>query len=808
MTHAEIIRSYLDAGLSIIPIKRDGSKAGLGEWGIYMERLASEDEMMQWIKWQVEGWGLVCGAVSGNVEVTDLDDPALWEALIEQIDPDLLLRLVIALTPSGGRHLIYRCETIEGNQKLARRELSPGKVETLIETRGEGGMILVYPTVADYHPANKPYQIIQGDLLNTPTITPEERASILNAARLLNEYFPQPQTWTPRIGNNGDGTRPGDDFAEHTGWDEILEPHGWRAMRQRGDKVIWQRPGKDGPGGSAQTGGASARTGFSGLYVYSTNALPLESDRGYGKFSAYAALNYDSDYSAAAKALADEGWGKQVIVKEHVEPERENVALVAIIASLNSVDMPRLPDAAYIDPERGRNASPWLSAYATLSRQWSPRAFEDFHTACGLWLLSTVAARRVVLHLGGPRYSNLYIALIARSSLWAKSTTAKIVTQTLGKAGLSFMLAPDDSTPQRFIADLVRKVPDNWQDMDYTERALVSQRLALPASRGWFYEEFGQKIDAMLAPGGFMSEFRGILRAFDDCPETYQYASIGRGLDEVQQPYIAMLGNMTPADLRRATRKHDALWQDGFWARWAFITPPASVNSSRARFPLGQREIPSVIYEPIQEWHQRLGMPELTFEERFDDKGKGTGAYDAYADPVHRAEVTIDADVLDAFYAYHDGLLDIVEASENRDLNGNYARFAEKALRIGILVTSLENHNRITMPVWALAQSITERWRQSLHELYTQANEPEPSEAMAIEDRAYEIVEKLGEPTAMGVGRYLHMSSKEAADILDGMVSAGKLLCVATTRRGTRRYSTDLEDESETNSSKSSNSNK
>ena len=37
----------------------------------------------------------------------------------------------------------------------------------------------------------------------------------------------------------------------------------------------------------------------------------------------------------------------------------------------------------------------WLEEYVDLSRIWSPRAYDDFHEACGLWLLSTIAARRL-----------------------------------------------------------------------------------------------------------------------------------------------------------------------------------------------------------------------------------------------------------------------------------------------------------------------------------------------------------------------------------------------------------------------------
>jgi hypothetical protein len=794
--HASIIRSYLDSGLSIIPIKRDGSKMPTVGWTEYETRLPTAAEVDGWLAQGIEGWALVCGQVSGNVEAIDFDDMTYWGPWAEQVDPDLLKRMVLAITPGDGRHVIYKCATIGRNQKLARYEGEDGKPVTAIETRGEGGIIVVEPTTAAYHLAHKPYKIAQGSLLEIPEITPEERAQMLDAAKLLNEYIPiskmQPYEPTNGDGGNGDGHRPGDDFAEHADWRDILEPHGWKAIRQRGDKVIWQRPGKDGPGGSAQTGGASAKTGFSGLYVYSSNAFPLESDHGYGKFSAYATLNHGGDYYAAAADLRKQGYGPQVLIREApVEPKDATIEMPEILLPSDGAIAPTLPEAASVDPAIGKDASAWLTAYTALSRQWSPRAFDDFHLACGLWLLSTVAARRAILHLGGPRYSNLYIALVARTSLWAKSTTAKIVTQTLNECGLSFLLAPDDSTPQKFISDLTPRTPGGWKEMNANARDRALVEMGFAAARGWFFEEFGMKIDAMLSPSGFMSEFRGILRAFDDCPETYRYASIGRGTDNVERPYVSMLGNMTPADLQRASRRNDALWQDGFWARWAFVTPPASVNSSRARFPLGERSIPAEISEPIKAWHLRLGIPAVEMQEleSKDKKGKETVEYVPTVFPMNLTRITMTLDAREAFYAYHDGLLDLVEQSSNRDFDGNYARFAEKALRIAILVASLEHNNQITLPVWALAQSITERWRQGLHELYAQANAPEPTDATEKEELAIKIISKLGEATANDVARYMwKTSSGEAVGILEKLADAGALIRTARTRRGTIRY--------------------
>ncbi len=451
------------------------------------------------------------------------------------------------------------------------------------------------------------------------------------------------------------------------------------------------------------------------------------------------------------------------------------------------VEVPELPQWARTD--LGAGASPWLDAYASFSREWSPRAYDGFHEACGIWLLSTVAARRVHCHLGGRRFTNLYIALVARTSLFAKSTTAKIVSETLYAAGLDWLLAADDATPQKFIADLVRSVPSDYDRLTGELQTRVLKRAAFPAQRGWFYEEFGQKVAAMLAHGGFMSDFRGILRAWDDCPSRYEYGTLGRGSDLVIEPYLALLANMTPADLRQAAAKNDAMWNDGFWARFAFVTPPPGSNRSRERFPDGRRAIPTEIIQPLRAWHERLGEPNVTVAKELDDDGKPTSQYRAEVIPVPFEPCELAPDVIEAFYSYHDGLCELIDDSQVPDLDGNYSRFAEKALRVALLLASLDNAGRVELPQWARAQGIAESWRAGLHSLYAQANEPEPSEEAAQEEKVLQIVSKLGDPTAAQVARYMWgASSKEVAGILEGLVIAGTLERRHGQRKGVKRY--------------------
>lgn len=379
-----------------------------------------------------------------------------------------------------------------------------------------------------------------------------------------------------------------------------------------------------------------------------------------------------------------------------------------------------LPPAARLDPQLAEDASPWLTRYCAFSAQWSPRAFADFHIGVGLFVLSAVAARRVMLHLGGPRYTNLYIALASRTGLWAKTTTAKIGLQVLRDAGLDFLLAPDDASPQALIQNMTARVSWQWARLSAEAQAMERQRLAFAGQRSWFYEEFGQQVAAMMRPSGVMADFRGLLRRFDDCPEHFRYVTVGRGMDVVERPYLAFLVNVTPADLKPYAQRGANLWGDGFLARFAFITPPEH-NHGRGRFPGGRRVVPDELLAPLQAWHRRLGIPQVRIVSvETGEGGEAVGDHRVEVTPGAPEVCTLGAGVYERFYAYNDALMDLALTMNLHDLDGSYARFPEKALRVAMLLASLENGGTIELRHWARAQEITESWRLSLHRLYEQ----------------------------------------------------------------------------------------
>jgi len=303
--------TLLGAEVSVAFIAANGTKAAVHPWRTLQRQRLNADELALLVASLTGidvGLAIVSGRASGNLEIIDFDTLALvpdWEAMVESIYPGLLARLVMVQTPRPGRHVHYRCPVIAGNQKLAQVEGPDGKPETLIETRGIGGYVLIPPSPPACHPLHRPYVLLQGDLTCIPTISPDERDVLLNAARTFSTYVNQSRiVANPKPSPIGiSGERPGDLFAASVSWGDILAPRGWVSAGTRGGHTFWRRPGK--------TRGWSATSGLGStdlFYVFTTNAPPFESDMLYSKFGAFAALEYHGDLSRAASALYQMGY--------------------------------------------------------------------------------------------------------------------------------------------------------------------------------------------------------------------------------------------------------------------------------------------------------------------------------------------------------------------------------------------------------------------------------------------------------------------------------------------------------------------
>lgn len=427
----EYAKRYLNAGLSVLPANAQLKYAALQQWKPYQHRLPTPTEVQAWFSNNHTGVCIVAGTVSGNLEMMDFDIEAElfepWCHRVKQADPALLDRLVIETSQSGGRHVMYRCDSdVSKNLKLAQRKVTvPGGDDvviggkshkprkdkdgqwhvmlTLIETRGQGGLFLCAPTPG--------YTLLQGELTDIPVLTADQRELLLEAAWSLTEVIPEPVD-TPAASPSST-LRPGDDYNARGDVRSLLQSHGWTCVRG-GDNEYWRRPGK--------TIGWSATLKDKFFFVWSTNAALFEAEKSYRPFSVYAHLEHHGDFSAAAAELVKQGYGE-------LAPNTDGVDISRIVSGDNDDDdgVPAAVDPGVI-PEEFFSIPGFINQLKDFCLETAP--YPNIPLAfCGALAMQSFLAGRKIKEPGGIR-TNIYLLSLASTGTgkdWPRKINANIL---------------------------------------------------------------------------------------------------------------------------------------------------------------------------------------------------------------------------------------------------------------------------------------------------------------------------------------------------------------------------------------------
>lgn len=343
-----VARELHDAGLCVLPVRADGTKApDVRSWMQYKVTRSTPEDHDRWFgDGQRTGIGVVTGAVSGNVELIEFEGLAVKEGLLDEVAElahnSQLGDLWEAVTtgwadrsPSGGVHykVVVKGRPAAANTKLARRlaredEYTPEErqrvaekpgtkiVRVLIETRGEGGFVVIAPSHGSTHPSGEPYTRLSGGPTSMAVVEPEELDALYALCQAFDAMpMPEAPKTAPRPSPpRSDGTlRPGDDFEARATWEEILRGV-FRPLTTRGSETYW--------GWADGVGGVKATTGkdeHDRLFVFTTSS-EFAAEVPYSKFGAYALLNHGGDHKAAARELARLGYGSRHLVAAGARP--------------------------------------------------------------------------------------------------------------------------------------------------------------------------------------------------------------------------------------------------------------------------------------------------------------------------------------------------------------------------------------------------------------------------------------------------------------------------------------------------------
>lgn len=138
---------YWQTGISVIPCR--GKVPNIATWQEYQTRRATRAELDRWIKEKrFETIGVICGAVSDNLVVMDLDGLAAVSAF-ELKFPGLTGTYTVTSGSGVGKHLYFQCRTLPATARVSLG------TKYGFELRANGCYVIAPPSI---HPDSlKPY---------------------------------------------------------------------------------------------------------------------------------------------------------------------------------------------------------------------------------------------------------------------------------------------------------------------------------------------------------------------------------------------------------------------------------------------------------------------------------------------------------------------------------------------------------------------------------------------------------------------------------------------------------------------------
>ncbi len=401
---------------------------------------------------------------------------------------------------------------------------------------------------------------------------------------------------------------------------------------------------------------------------------------------------------------------------------------VPTVPTVTQISDDSLFNSLYIDTH---TPHAWLDNFVKHSKGLSPRGFSGLHEAAGLWAMSATIAGRAFIDFGGKKRSlALMFIAAARSSVWAKSHTIGIATQLISDAGQAWRLLPNKATPQAItgtlsdnkrVIELMRSLescdekeePKLRKQLEYTKSDL-GNLYAHEGQRAWHISEFGSSVMAgMMKQGSVMASFSHFLRDINDKPAGQAISNITRthGLETINYPYLPIIGDTTPADIKQYSRAGSQLWTNGFLARFLLVSPLQDDVPSNARVAYGAKGRSTSPYELTSQ------MVKVN---------NSLGKRQSYNDELILKSMDYSYEIYDEFYKYEEWLKSI---EWGEDLEGNIVRQAvEKAPAIAAILAIFDGSDEVLEPHCKRAIEICERFRLRLISFYDKMTENSLSE--------------------------------------------------------------------------------
>jgi hypothetical protein len=482
----------------------------------------------------------------------------------------------------------------------------------------------------------------------------------------------------------------------------------------------------------------------------------------------YAELIYDTAKRRQILALASDLSRYAYDEKQPVDGKISGTATILLSLSAPApatlkeepLQVPALP--MDLDTTLATGAGRWLDSYVAYAEGVSPMTPNTFHESAGLWLISAAIARRLVLNMAFDKiYPNLWVAWVAPSTLWGKSTSMNLARRIALNA-YAHLLTPEDMTPEGLVLDMAGNEPANLGQIRMDDQQGWQDRRNFSAQRAWTLDEFS----GLLASSGrdYNAGLIETLMRFYDCTEKYDRLTAGRGMQCIHSAYLSLLAASTPTALAMHLNS-ERLWGMGFWPRFGILAPESSRPDWKE--PRDQ-DPPTVLSKQIKELYDRLPKPR-------------------WPDPVPDIPVTLGEGVYQTWNAYNKIMrFDMLTDELDQRLWAAYGRLPVHILKVAMLLASLDWQDtpgpRIEMRHLTRSMMIVETWRTSLHRVLKLAE-------MEEQDRVkQQVIYQISKVDPLGITmrdlcKVIRRKPQEIQRSLDELLMTGEVQEIESVKR-------------------------
>jgi hypothetical protein len=384
----------------------------------------------------------------------------------------------------------------------------------------------------------------------------------------------------------------------------------------------------------------------------------------------------------------------------------------------------------------------------------SPEGYEWFHLAAFYATCSSIAMRRLAIDFSDPMYTNLYIVLCAKSSVWKKSTSRRAIERIMKSLSLQHTLHNGEETPQFFIEQASGGIPRNYEDLDAIQRAEVNNSLATAGLETLFFDELGQYLlGTRKTPDNTL--WRRIILEWKECPDNWRKGTKGTGWEIVPTTYLSIFGCMVPDTFNE--KEMQSIIKDGTMPRFMIIAPPNGTSSETHSFEMGYVPTPPQLVKLFMDWHKRLIIPkvEITPETETNDKGKETTTYAKnWIQPLITTNVGMTKDAHKYWHNYRVASKEcIVSNNISSSIAAYYDRPSTDFIQIAAIAASFEGKDQIDVIHLAMVYPFIEMARQGIHRFISQSG-MQMSKSSSYEEKLVstekEVMEEIKEYLSPG----------------------------------------------------------